>query len=313
MTLEHKFEEQRTVVVRRTPNPNIADAINSGNKFIIVTDTFLNSEIPLGYMLIDMRYKGESFKTLVPQRLLYYIANPGEGSIDDALDEISDFYGDVEDFEEDIMRENGTSVQETDWAVMARGSYRTYLINKLVKSGRKNNEGEPVPEFKVDELNRLRLYDPEVKKITKAIAALALGKSIEDVGEYSVDGVLRHVTFTEVKTEQLSREEFDRITCWAGSHYEIKPEFKDDGYKIEKRHDRDFKTGTRIITRTRTVEAEIRKFEDEIEQIRKEKGDEIGRHDRALVRQYVNLVHIANVDPGNQLDIMPSEGRGKNE
>ena len=307
------FQQEQKIVIRRTPSPEISDRIRQGKKFIVVEDSFDLGNIPNGYSLVDVKYKGSSFKTLIPQSLIFYMANPGEGSIDDALDEISDFYGDVEDFEEDIMRENGTSVQETDWAVMARGSYRTYLINKLVKSGRKNNEGEPVPEFKVDELNRLRLYDPEVKKITKAIAALALGKSIEDVGEYSVDGVLRHVTFTEVKTEQLSREEFDRITCWAGSHYEIKPEFKDDGYKIEKRHDRDFKTGTRIITRTRTVEAEIRKFEDEIEQIRKEKGDEIGRHDRALVRQYVNLVHIANVDSGNQLDIMPSEGRVKNE
>ena len=307
------FQQEQKIVIRRTPSPEISDRIRQGKKFIVVEDSFDLGNIPNGYSLVDVKYKGSSFKTLIPQSLIFYMANPGEGSIDDALDEISDFYGDVEDFEEDIMRENGTSVQETDWAVMARGSYRTYLINKLVKSGRKNNEGEPVPEFKIDELNRLRLYDPEVKKITKAIAALALGKSIEDVGEYSVDGVLRHVTFTEVKTEQLSREEFDRITCWAGSHYEIKPEFKDDGYKIEKRHDRDFKTGTRIITRTRTVEAEIRKFEDEIEQIRKEKGDEIGRHDRALVRQYVNLVHIANVDSGNQLDIMPSEGRVKNE
>ena len=307
------FQQEQKIVIRRTPSPEISDRIRQGKKFIVVEDSFDLGNIPNGYSLVDVKYKGSSFKTLIPQSLIFYMANPGEGSIDDALDEISDFYGDVEDFEEDIMRENGTSVQETDWAVMARGSYRTYLINKLVKSGRKNNEGEPVPEFKIDELNRLRLYDPEVKKITKAIAALALGKSIEDVGEYSVDGVLRHVTFTEVKTEQLSREEFDRITCWAGSHYEIKPEFKDEGYKIEKRHDRDFKTGTRIITRTRTVEAEIRKFEDEIEQIRKEKGDEIGRHDRALVRQYVNLVHIANVDSGNQLDIMPSEGRVKNE
>jgi len=307
------FQQEQKIVIRRTPSPEISDRIRQGKKFIVVEDSFDLGNIPNGYSLVDVKYKGSSFKTLIPQSLIFYMANPGEGSIDDALDEISDFYGDVEDFEEDIMRENGTSVQETDWAVMARGSYRTYLINKLVKSGRKNNEGEPVPEFKIDELNRLRLYDPEVKKITKAIAALALGKSIEDVGEYSVDGVLRHVTFTEVKTEQLSREEFDRITCWAGSHYEIRPEFKDEGYKIEKRHDRDFKTGTRIITRTRTVEAEIRKFEDEIEQIRKEKGDEIGRHDRALVRQYVNLVHIANVDSGNQLDIMPSEGRVKNE
>jgi len=307
------FQQEQKIVIRRTPSPEISDRIRQGKKFIVVEDSFDLGNIPNGYSLVDVKYKGSSFKTLIPQSLIFYMANPGEGSIDDALDEISDFYDDVEDFEEDIMRENGTSVQETDWAVMARGSYRTYLINKLVKSGRKNNEGEPVPEFKIDELNRLRLYDPEVKKITKAIAALALGKSIEDVGEYSVDGVLRHVTFTEVKTEQLSREEFDRITCWAGSHYEIRPEFKDEGYKIEKRHDRDFKTGTRIITRTRTVEAEIRKFEDEIEQIRKEKGDEIGRHDRALVRQYVNLVHIANVDSGNQLDIMPSEGRVKNE
>src|SRR5207249_8723320 len=48
-------------------------------KFIIVENEFDKTLVPKGYTLIDMRHKGDSFKTLVPQNLIFYMANPGEG------------------------------------------------------------------------------------------------------------------------------------------------------------------------------------------------------------------------------------------
>ena len=36
------------------------------------------------------------------------MANPGEGDLEDALDQISDFYGEAEDYEDDMI-ENGVS------------------------------------------------------------------------------------------------------------------------------------------------------------------------------------------------------------
>ena len=311
MTLEHKFEEQRTVVVRRTPNPNIADAINSGNKFIIVTDTFLNSEIPLGYMLIDMRYKGESFKTLVPQRLLYYIANPGEGSIDDALDELGDFYDEVEKFEDDLLEQNESSVQGTNWAVSTRNTYQVYLINKLTKG--KQGDADTA-EFNPETIKDLDIEDDFVSQRIKAIAAVALGKTADQVRKSDIKDVLRHVTVNERRVEALTVEEFAKITCWAGSHYEIKEEYRNDPnvhYEVDKMHDMNHKVGKKITHKQEVavLDAKIGDLEKEIyvhrRQKKEQKGSHVGRHDSNLLRMYINLTYIAKEDPQKQLEIKP--------
>ena len=297
MSLEQKFRKK--FILHRTPSEDVSNEIKQGKKFIVVDENF-NSPVPLGYMLIDMKYRDGSFKTLVPQNLLFFLANPGEGSIDDALDEIGDFYGNVEEFEDGLLEENGESVQGTNWAVTARNAYTTYLINKLINSDEKG------PEWNEETLKSLNLEDDYVGRRVKAIAAVALGKTAEQVRNYNLGDILKHVTINQRKIEQLTSQEFDKITCWTGSHYEIKGEYKhkdDVEYEIDYRHDTNHKSGKKITNKqdVHVLDAKINELEDEIE-----KYKENGRHDKMLRRMYVNLRYIAKEDPQKQLEIKPS-------
>lgn len=308
MSLEQKLAGKRKTVFSQTPPYKVLEEIKQGKKFIVVDDSFSQAHIPLGYMLIDMRYKSESFRTLVPQNLLFFLANPGEGDVDDALDEIGDFYKDVQDFEDSLLEENSESVQGTNWALTARNAYETYLINKLTQP---NKDDADKPEWNEETKNSLNLDDDYVARRVKAIAAICLGKTAEQVRNYGLGDVLKHVTINERRVEQLTREEFDSVTCWAGSHYNLKDEYRNDPdveYHIEQRHDTGHKVGQKI-TKKRDVavlDARIDELEDEIVQYRREKGSEIGRHDRMLIRMYANLAHIAKEDPQKQLEIKPN-------
>lgn len=308
MSLEQKVKDRPKLVIQKTPPARVLDEIRKGKKFVIVDDSFNQSFIPLGYMLIDMMYEDESFKTLVPQNLLYFLANPGEGDVDDALDEIADFYKEVEDFEDENLEENVTSVQGTNWAVTARDAYQTYLINKLTKP---NKEDHDVPEWDEAVLKELNLDDEYIIRRVKAVAALCLGKTSEaDLKKYDLDEVVRHVTINERKVEQLSREEFDQITCWAGSHYNIREEYRnkpDVEYRIDRVHDAGHKVGEKISHKREALvlDSRIDKLEKEIDDYRVKKNGSIGRHDRMLLRTYVNLNYVAKENAQKQLEVKP--------
>lgn len=310
MSLEQRVRQQRAVVLRRAPISEVQEAIARGKKFIIVSKEFYQSFIPAGYMFIDMRYKNDSFKTLVPQNLLYFLANPGEGDVDEALNEIGDFYDEVKGFEDELLEGNGESVQGTNWAVTARNAYTTYLINKLTKPNKDNPDSA---EWNPEALEALCLTDDYVARRVKAIAAVCLGKTAEQVKHFELGDVLKHVTVNERKVENLTQQEFDEITCWAGSHYEIKDEYRnkpDVDYEIDKVHDQSYKCGKKIMAKqdVAVLDASIDDLEKEIEEYRQKKqgGENIGRHDRMLTRAYANLNYIAREDPGKQLDIFPA-------
>ena len=322
MSLERKIEEKKkTVVIRKHPSDEVLAQVERGNKFVVVKDSFDLSYVPEGYTLINIKYKGDSFKTLVPQSLLFYIANPGEGNSNDALDDIADFYGEVEGFEDDMIGNGQTSVQETNWATLARSSYETYLINKLVKNkkGKSDEKGEPIPEFNSKMLHQLDLNDPYVEQRLKAIAVIALGKSAEEVKKYDIADVLKHITVREDKTEQLTREEFKKITCYSGSHYELKAEYrnKDDvEYSIGYNYGRSRMSGEKRTKgkKYHVLDSKIRGLEQEIQEYRKNKHKgPLGKHDKALLRQYANLAYIAPDKPKAQLDLAPPKKKRKNE
>lgn len=302
MSLDEKLQQQRKVVVRRYPSAEALAQVERGNKFIVVQDDFDQSFVPQGYTLIDMKHKNSSFKTLVPQSLLFYMANPGEGEPEGALEEIANFYGETKDFEDDLIENGDTSVQEANWANLARGSYHTYLINRLVKhrKGERDGEGEPVPEFNPEVLTQLDLNDSYVSQRVKAIAALALEKTADQIKAHEVKDVLKHVTFNY--QERVKRKELTEVKCWAGSHYEIKHEYR---------------TVDRIEERQQTYSAlntQIGELESQIDTYRKQRHNgQVGRHDSALIRQYVNLAHIISENPRAQLDIMPPIKEVKNE
>lgn len=304
MSLEHKLRQKR--MLRRLPSPEIAEAVKAGKKFILVENDLDN--VPFGYSLIDMKHNNESFKTLVPQSLLFYMANPGEGDVDDALDEISDFYDEIRDFEDNLLEDNDKSVQGTNWAVLARNAYETYLINKLTEAG----EDPDKPEFNEDVLKELGLDDKYVNERVKAIAALALGKSPDEIRRYGVDSVLKHVTVRGRTEKSITREEFDNIACWAGSHYEIKDEFRnnpDTEYRIEHRHDQGHRAGVKITHQRheKFLDANVCGLEKDIESHRLERHGLAGRHDANLIRMYANIAHIAKENPRAQLLIQPKE------
>lgn len=318
MSLEERLiHQQRTSVVRRYPSDQALEQLKQGKKFVVVEEEFDQSFVPEGYTLINMKHRGNCFRSLVPQVLLFYMANPGEGDTEDALEEIADFYDDAEDFEDDMIEEGETSVQETNWATLARNSYQTYLINRLVKHRKGEKEdGEPVPEFNHKVVYNLDLNDDYVVQRTKAIAALALGKTVDEINTSEIRDVLKHVTIREQKTEELSREEFEEVTCWAGSHYELKPEYRnrnDVQYEIQRRCDYSCMVGSKTTKSQRlpVLDAKISELEQEIVRHRTAKHGQLGRHDSALIRQYVNLAYIASEDPGAQLNITPPGGKNE--
>jgi hypothetical protein len=309
-SLEHKLQE-KTIFVQRTPSGKVLEEIKHGRKFIIVDDAFNTSMILLGYMLIDMQYKKESFKTLVPQQLLFYLANPGEGGINDALDEIRDFYSDIEKFEDEKLEGNGSSVQGTNWAVTARNAYQTYLINKLT-TATKGDENKPL--WNEDVLQSLNIKDEYIDRRLRAIASICLGKTDEaSLKKYNLGDVLKHVTINERKVEQLNKEEFESVTCWAGSHYDLKEEFRhnpDVSYDIERKHDKEHMVGERVTHKREqlVLDKRIADLESEIDNYRKEKNGAIGVHDDMLLRAYTNVTYIAKENPSKQLELKPKTG-----
>ena len=311
MNLEQKV--RKTVIVRRTPSAEVLEQVTRGNKFVIVEEEFDQNFVPQGYTLIDMKYKDDSFKALVPQSLLFYMANPGEGDLEDALDQISDFYGEAEDYEDDMIENGATSVQEANWATLARSAYGTYLINKLVTT---KGDDDGAPDFDDETLKQLDLDDKYVAERVKAIAALTLGKNVGELKKYGIDSVLEHYGVKIDETSEIKNDEFYRITkkrfvnhwdkntktmrCLADSHYDLRPEFINDN---------EWDYDLRTMNKTRKVvsgfNAKIAEIEDEIEKYRKEKHGEVGRHDKNLLRQYANLAYIAKENPKAQLDVMP--------
>lgn len=290
-------------IVPRTPSDEVIDQVEKGSRFIVVEDDM--DDVPDGYMLLNMEYKGESFKALVPKRLVFYLANPGEGEdVDGALDDVSDFYGEAEKYEDNVMEGGGTNVQEAHLTTIAREAYKTYVVNKLTKDGR---------DFDDTVLEDLLLKDDYIEKRAKAMAAVCLGKTVEELKASDLKDVVKHVTIREKRTEKLTREEFKQITCWAGSHYEIKDEYRhnsDVSYDIDRRHDRGHTVGIKTVHKieVEVFDEKIRNLEKDIMDYWKRQGRPIKRHDSAILRQYVNIKYIAKENKDAQLDIAPPPG-----
>ncbi|MFC1698131.1 hypothetical protein ACFL1H_07350 [Nanoarchaeota archaeon] len=305
-------ERQKIRNVPIVPSNEVMAQVARGSKFIPVEKDFNHAYIPHGYSFLDMKYKGVSFKILLPQNLIYFNANPGEGNIDEALDELWDGYNEAEDYEDELIINGQTNVQESNLATMFRLNYRKYVINKLVVAGCKIGEdGEPIAEYDEEVLNELDINDSYVNDRVKGIAALALGKSTDEMKKFGVGDLLKHKTLQEKKIEKLTSEEFKEITCWAGSHYEILPEYQkedDISYNIDKRHDKGHMVGTKTYEHrdVQYCDSKINELEKEIVDYRTKKHGEVGRHDDNLLRMYTNLSYIAKEDKTKQLDVVPT-------
>mgnify|MGYP001599432957 CR=1 FL=1 len=316
MDLEQRVRTK--VVVRRTPSNEVLKAVENGSRFVIVEQDFDSNNVPEGYTLVNMKYRNDSFRTLVPQNLLFYMANPGDGDVDHALEEMANFYGEVEGFEDSMIDEGKTSVQDVNWATNARETYRTYLVNKLV---RPDGSLEDSPEFNPDALRALDLDDPYVAERIKVMASLALGKSKDEIATYEVKEVLKHYSrakdFTPTGTqEQIGDQEFRKITkmrykagwddhtktmrCLGDSHYDLLPEFVNNA-----EWDFDLRTMTKTKKKIEW-NTDLEQLERDITEYRSNKhSGQLGRHDGALLRMYANLAHIVRENPASQFDIQP--------
>lgn len=294
--LEKKLQQK---YVARS-NEDVATYVGKKQKLIVVEKPLEN--IPQGYTQVTMLYKGERRIFLIPEKAKFFMANPGEdGKPLEALDELADFYAECSDFEHELQLGGTFSVTQTNVSTLARNSYAVWAINQLVKQQR----GSETPEWNDAELDRLGVNDSYISDRLQGIAALMLGKNVQDMQETGLDGLLVHKTAQGTYKEILSEKEFNEITCWAGSHYELKEQYRNEEHGIEHRHDLNHKKGWKISHEKEFSHLpSIEKLEEEIEGHRQKQGKEITRHDKALLRTLVNMKYIAKENPAKQLDVM---------
>lgn len=279
---------------------DVARFVGKKQKLVVLENAL--DEIPFGYVQVTMMYKGERHIVLIPEKAKYFMANPGEdGDPVDALDELADFYEECKDFEGELLFKGEFSVTQTNVSMLARNSYGVWAINKLVKQ----KQGGEEPEWNGEELERLGVNDKYIDERLRGIAAIMLGKDVKEVRAAGLEDVLVHKNVKGTFKEVLTEKEFEEVTCWAGSHYELKEKYKGKGYEIEHRHDTGHKKGWKVFDEKEFVHLPaIEKLESEIQERQKQLGKEATRHDSALLRTYANLKYIAKEDPAKQLDVM---------
>ena len=305
MALEQLTE--RKVAYRSVAPTYILELLAKGQKFVPFQGQIDPNSLPPGYSIMEMQYKGTTFKAIVPQTLLYFMANPGEGNADGALDELAEFYREIEGVENTAIANGETNLQLGKFGQWARESYGTYLINKVIRiRGGQDEEGQPLSELDPKVMERLGLNDPYVLERIKAIAAVRLGKRSDQVQAHDVGALLKHVTLRkDGKTEQLSQPELKRVACYCGSHYELKPEFRNDPdytYHVSGYH------GSRTERKVdlQAFDPKVSQLEKEIADHLKDKnGGKLGPHDAQMLRTVTNLRYIAPENPRAQLSTTP--------
>lgn len=290
------FKDQQRKYVAHSDD-DVVQFVGQNRKLIVLQNSI--DTIPQGYTQMTMTYKGERHIFLIPERAKFFMANPGEeGDPLEALDELADFYRECSDFEHELLLGGKFSVTQTNVSTVARNSYAVWAVNQLVKQ----QKGGETPEWNEEELERLGVHDPYVRDRLQGIAAVMLGKKVQESG---LEDILVHKKVQGTFREVLSQKEFEQMTCWAGSHYELKPDYQNQGYDIERRHDTGHKKGWKIVHEKEFTELPgIEQVEEEIAQHRREQGKEMTRHDRALLRTFTNLSYIAKENPQQQLDVI---------
>ena len=279
---------------------DVARFVGKKQKLVVLENAL--DKIPFGYVQVTMMYKSERHIVLIPEKAKYFMANPGEdGDPLDALDELADFYEECKDFEGELLFKGEVSVPQTNVSMLARNSYGIWAINKLVTQKQSGEE----PKWNEKELERLGVNDQYIDERLRGIAAIMLGKDVKEVQAAGLKDILVHKDVKGTFKEVLTEKEFDEVTCWAGSHYELKKQFQGNGYKIEHRHDTGFKKGWKVFDEKEFVHLPaIEQLEREIHERQKQLGKESTHHDKALLRTYANLKYIAKEDPNKQLDVI---------
>jgi hypothetical protein len=277
----------------RVAPSGVENAVRQGRKVIFIDGDI--PKVPEGYILLPVRYRNELQRILLPRKLFFYIANRGEYDLGDALDELADAYDDIGAADDALMIEGGLpNAPRADLAIGIKDSYRTYLVNRLLRGS-----GESIDGFSGQALEDLMLDDVYVADRVKAIAALQLGKRPEELTaaqRKDLEGILVHKNeITSVVQDQVTRTKMKYVRCEAGSHWEY-------------RHVPVTVTSTEDVTRREShddVRGKVSALEDDIVTYWRRHGKQPGRHDIALLREYANLAYIHKEHAAKDLEVTP--------
>lgn len=281
-------------VTRRASTPDeVKQQLDQGRKLVFVDK---DMDVPDNYVLLTVNFRGQKVRAVIPAQTVYFMAHPGEGGVGNALDDIADFYGEAEEYEDQDLGRGEPSVQKTDITTAARTAYEVYLINKLTQDGK---------NFDSSEVARLGLETPYINERVRGIAAICLGKSVSELQRSKLETILTHKTLSYAQDGFADHSETEsyQVKCDCGSHYELRTK-----YRTVTRRKRELQTKTVDVD---SIEQKVEGLEQEIEQYRITHGQVIGRHDKNLIRAYTNLAYIAQENPSAQLDINPLGGKKK--
>jgi hypothetical protein len=146
----------------------------------------------------------------VPRALMNALTDPGESTLAplQAMHELSAFY-------------NCEVTPELDSVVITGiGSVPAAILSSMIQASyRKHAVVAATSEKAKDELF---IADPEVDKYLRTVAALATGRSFEEVQKVAPEKVLTWVTKTVIEIERTVRVKMktERLKCDRGSHEE---------------------------------------------------------------------------------------------
>jgi hypothetical protein len=282
-----------------------------GKALIIVASDFEERFVPKGYVKLKLNTPDhQNFIGLVPQQAFFYLDshNLSNGGIDEGLEALTALYDAIES-ENDLNGASRINAGGVDLAVTVRRNYQTLLVNKLVEGQKEEKKGKAeYAEYDKDEVERLCLDDKYVTERMRGIAAIALGKTPEQIKEQGLEKVLGFDTLEH--EAEITEKEFRQITemryvprgdphtktmrCLGDSHYYLKEEYKSG----ENGWDYDLRTMTKTRTDlTPSKIADMVKLEEEIHshQKKKRKG-EINDSDRNATRMVINMKYGAGLD-----------------
>jgi len=288
---------------------------------IIVEQDFDQRYVPEGYVKLNLKTSKSQFIALVQAKTMFYLDsnNLDNGDVDEGLDALSDLYESIE--EANNVWGNGTGITAggVDLAVTVRSNYQTLLTNSLLVGLSDEQSGDQIrdADYDASEIERLCLDHSYVVDRMKGIAAVALGKTMDEVveedladvlGFHNEEEIVQDINFREV-ADLDPRYGYERpsdrkhMICTGASYYYLKPELRDgeDGWEYNLR------SGKR--TRTEITSSNLKQIDDltqEIEDYQREHGQDFSDHDANKTRMAINMKYRAG------LDVCPVVDNGNN-
>jgi len=242
------------------------------------------------YTTINFNYihQGEKKTEIVqvPNVLLSALMNPGETNLRplDAMRIIEEFYKE-------------TITPELDNAILKGGlEMSTAMLSSLVQESYRAHSVVAATERTVSK--ELFFEDDEVKKCFRLVAALILGKSVEEISELDLDKTTVFVTRTERELVLTPKVELKttKLLCDSGSH----PEEIDVALPC----------GTTVESAQKIREqklASLPKIKDALDdtfsKIEEKRGSLLDNVERNAIISHINVTYLEN--PQDRIPIVP--------